>query len=305
MVASFGPCFVHPESANHTQAKIKRSWSMAITITEKVKSFYEEQPFNYYGSVTDAVAHIKKNPIRAYPDLGKILSSSKTKSVMEFGCGTGWFTNASAYHYSNSVTAVDLTPAAIKRAQEIAEILKVTKNITFVESDLFSFHSANSADLVVSIGVLHHTHNARQAFKHIQQFVTKKGFVFIGLYHLYGRKGFLKYFKDICDKDGEERAFQRFKSLKFSYKNETFLRSQFRDQVLHPHETLHTLEEVLEWLHENGLILRSTSINRFEKIKNTKDVIEIEKEYEKISFQRTHEENCFFPGFFTVLAQKL
>jgi len=277
---------------------------MANIITEKVKNFYEEQPFNYYGSLTDAVAHIKKNPIRAYPDLQQILSSSTTKSVLEFGCGTGWFTNALAYHYSNSVTAVDLTPAAIKRAQEIAEILGISKDITFVESDLFDFSSINSVDLVVSIGVLHHTHNARQAFEHIQQFVTRKGFVFFGLYHLYGRKVFLKFFKDICDREGEEAAFQRFKSLKLSYKNDTFLRSQFRDQVLHPHETLHTLEEVLEWLNENGFILRSTSINRFEKIKNTKDLIKLEKEYEKISFQKTHVENCFFPGFFTVLAQK-
>jgi cyclopropane fatty-acyl-phospholipid synthase-like methyltransferase len=278
---------------------------MTITIKEKVKNFYEEQPFNYYGSLTDAAAHIKNNPIRAYPDLHQILSSRKTKSVVEFGCGTGWFTNALAYHYANSITAVDLTPAAIKRAQEIAEILGVSRDITFVESDLFDFSSANPVDLVASIGVLHHTHNARQAFEHIQQFVKRKGFVFLGLYHLYGRKVFLKYFKDICDKEGEEVAFQRFKSLDFSYKNETFLRSQFRDQVLHPHETLHTLEEVLEWLQENGFILRSTSINRFEKIKNTKDMIELEKEYEKISFQKTHVENCFFPGFFTIMAQKM
>ncbi len=277
---------------------------MAITITEKVKSFYEEQPFNYYGSLTDAVAHIKKNPIRTYPDLHQILSLSKTKSVMEFGCGTGWFTNALAYHYSNSVTAVDLTPAAIKRAQEIAEIVGVSRAITFVESDLFDFSNASPVDLIVSIGVLHHTHNARQAFDHIQQFVMKKGFVFLGLYHLYGRKVFLKFFKDICEKEGEEAAYQRFKSLNLSYKNDTFLRSQFRDQVLHPHETLHTLEEVLEWLDENGFILRSTSINRFGKIKNIKDIIELEKKYEKISLQKTHVENSFFPGFFTVLAQK-
>lgn len=277
---------------------------MESEITKNVKNFYEEQPFNYYGSLTEAVSHIKKNPIHAYPDLNRVLSLKKTKLLMEFGCGTGWFTNASAYHYSKSVTAVDLSHSAIKRAKEMAEILGTSKDITFVESDLFDFITTNSVDLVVSIGVLHHTRNARDAFKHIQKFVLKKGFIFVGLYHLFGRKVFLKLFQDILEKEGEDAAFLRFKSLNFSYTDDTFLRSRFRDQVLHPNETLHTLEEVLEWLDESGFTLQSTSINRFEKFKNLTDLIQIEKEYEEISFRKNHVENCFFPGFFTILAQK-
>ena len=92
---------------------------MESEITKNVKNFYDDQPFNYYGSLTDADSHIKKNPIRAYPDLNRILSLKKTKLLMEFGCGTGWFANASAYHYSKPVTAVDLSAAAIKRAKEM------------------------------------------------------------------------------------------------------------------------------------------------------------------------------------------
>jgi hypothetical protein len=43
-------------------------------------------------------------------------------------------------------------------------------------------------------------------------------------------------------------------------------RSWFRDQVMHPHETQHTLREISEWLTGAGLTLQSTSINAFAPI---------------------------------------
>ena len=51
-----------------------------------------------------------------------------------------------------------------------------------------------------------------------------------------------------------------------SVKDEVMLRSWFRDQVLHPHETQHTVEEVLPWIKAAGLEPRTTSVNEFRPV---------------------------------------
>jgi hypothetical protein len=87
----------------------------------------------------------------------------------------------------------------------------------------------------------------------------------------------LKYFQDIKKNNlSEEELFKKYKEL-HSLGDETHLRSWFRDQVLHPHETLHTIEEIIQLLPEIDCRLVSTSINRFKSIKDQQKLIEEEK----------------------------
>ena len=57
----------------------------------------------------------------------------------------------------------------------------------FEASDIFDYKDANKYDLVVSLGVLHHTKSARQAFKELVKVTKPGGYIVIGLYHKYGR----------------------------------------------------------------------------------------------------------------------
>ena len=84
--------------------------------------------------------------------------------------------------------------------------------------------------------------------------------------------------------------------------DKTMLKSWFRDQVLHPHETQHTLREVCGWLAEHGLSLSSTSINRFEPIENVDSLFALEQTFGERSRQANLTEGRYYPGFFTVLA---
>ena len=86
-------------------------------------------------------------------------------------------------------------------------------------------------------------------------------------------------------------------------KDSTHLQSWFRDQVLHPHETLHTIEEIIQLLPELGCRLLSTSINRFEDIKDQQNLVEEEKKLHKVSEKRLKGKK-YFPGFFVFLLQK-
>ena len=136
------------------------------------------------------------------------------------------------------------------------------------------------------------------------RFTAPGGHTLIGLYHAYGRKPFLEHFAAMkADGASEEALLDRYRQLHPSYTNETHLRSWFRDQVLHPHETQHTLAELLPVMAKCGMTLEATSINRFGPIDSIDAVVAQEKSYEGIAEERLRE-GKYFPGFFVVLARK-
>ena len=79
--------------------------------------------------------------------------------------------------------------------------------------------------------------------------------------------------------------------------------SWFYDQVLHPHETQHTLEELIPVLHSEDMELISTSINKFEPFETENELIEKEKSYYDLGMKKLVAKT-YFPGFFVFLAQK-
>jgi SAM-dependent methyltransferase len=273
-------------------------------ITRKVRAFYEEMPFNFYGSAAAAAEQVQRNPIRAYPDLDALLSDDSIADVLELGCGAGWATNAMALAYGKRVTAVDMTASALARAAEVSHLNGTSGRTEFVHADLFGFNPGRRFDLVVSIGVLHHTHDCRRAFAHACGLVAEDGFLFVGLYHLYGRDAFLAYFREILARDGEAAAFARFAEISPDRTDATHLQSWFRDQVLHPQETQHSLEEVMGWLDAAGLALVTTSINTYGDPDNRSDLFAQEKNLLALSDRRNRVEGRYYPGFFTVLARR-
>lgn len=269
-----------------------------------VRDFYEDMPFNYYCDPQDAADRAKSNPIEVYRDLDGLLRGDGIGNVLEIGCGAGWAANAIALNYARPVTAVDMTQKALDRAIDVAKRIGTDGLTRFIRSDLFDFDTRDRFDLVLSIGVLHHTFDCRQALHHISAFVAKGKYIFLGLYHRPGREPFLDLLRGIVATEGEEAAFRRYAQLHPELRDATHLRSWFRDQVLHPHETQHTLAEVLGWMDAEGFTLISTSINRYGSVDDRPALIEAETAYGALSHQRNHIDNQFFPGFFTILAQR-
>jgi SAM-dependent methyltransferase len=275
----------------------------AGSVGDAVQGFYQDLPFNYDETGRRALLRIKNNPVRSYPELCDILDNDRVSSAIEFGCGTGWFTATLARHWGVRAVGVDSTPRAIARAREIVAALNLTDKASIVESDIFSYDTAAAQyDLVASIGVLHHTSDCHAAFHHVRKAVGPDGYLFIGLYHLYGRKLMLNYYRQMIANEGENYAFRRYQLAHAELGEGTLEASWFKDQVLHPHETLHTFEEVSCWVEEAGLHLVGTSINDYGPINDREEIIRLEREYERISFVRNVLQGKFFPGFFTILA---
>jgi hypothetical protein len=87
--------------------------------------------------------------------------------------------------------------------------------------------------------------------------------------------------------------------------DETHLRSWFRDQVLHPHETQHTYEEISDVLREEGCVIEATSFNRFKRLPSLAKVTQLERRCERTSLDALCKKGRYYPGFFVVWARRL
>lgn len=270
----------------------------------EVKKFYDLLPFNFAASTTGQLESILgSNQIESsYPDLHKFLKTSSKLRTLDLGCGVGWLSCTLAHYYGAQVTGVDFSETAITRAKELQK--QGAFQVEFICGDLWSFDFLNQFDLICSVGVLHHTENARKAFAHAASFLrpSTASRIFLGLYHDRGRAPFLNHFRRLLETAGTDEAFLEFQKM---FKQDTemqFVKSWYLDQVCHPHETQHSAEEVQDWLNENRLTLLSTSLNGFGSDISSESLKKAESDIEIRAIERLSQK-VFFPGFFTTFAR--
>ena len=269
---------------------------------EDVLKFYKELPFNAFGDIQEHQKNIKSGvSLNNHPVLTNILT--KKMKVLEVGCGVGWLSAQIADRFQSSVTSIDFNQVAIDTAQKAADSLGL--NVKYEVADLFKFEPNEKFDICISLGVLHHTNNCIAAIQRcVENYVKPGGDFYVGLYHLFGRRQFLQHFENLSAGGASEgdllKEYSRLSKVKT---DDTHLYSWFRDQVLHPHETQHTLKEITEVCANSGAKLVSTSINQFKDFKSESELFDQELAYEAISQQRISE-GKYFPGFFTALYRK-
>ncbi|MCH8189549.1 MAG: class I SAM-dependent methyltransferase, partial [Proteobacteria bacterium] len=140
---------------NETGGGGSGSGRTGVEIAASVLDFYKELPFNYRQSVAQHAKGIRENDmVRNYPGMAELFQRPDTR-VLEVGCGVGGFANSVAHHYGCEVTAIDFNPVATERAAEVARELSL--DVTYQVADLFEYAPGRTFDVVVSLGVLHHT----------------------------------------------------------------------------------------------------------------------------------------------------
>ncbi len=276
---------------------------------KEVKNFYKNIPFNYFNKIEYNLDSIcGRNSIREYKDLHSLLSRFKIRTrindVIEFGCGTGLLANSISYYYRKNITAIDYTNLAIATAKKTSQALNL--DVKYILSDIFNYHEERLYDLVISNGVLHHTYDCKKAFKTISRFIKPGGYIYLGLYHKYGRKPMLQFLQGYNYWHGEQAAYNLFRRMNNHMPDNVHSYSWFRDQVLHPKESQHTLSEIIEWLDDLSLTLCSTSINNYKRLSDTSipKLLFKEKSLEEYSYKKNVIDLEFFPGFFSICARK-
>ena len=228
-------------------------------VTEKIKSFYERNPFPNYDDFDDIASLIEKARKGLF---AKLLDDQIPFGVrvLDCGCGTGQLTNFLSIA-NRTVIGTDMCLNSLKMGQKFKEKNSL-KRAFFYQMNLFRpCLKPESFDLVVSTGVLHHTSDPFLAFKTISRLVKPNGYIMVGLYHKYGR----------LITDIRRRIFHitrdRFKFLDRRIVNKNISPAKrdawFMDQYKNPHESKHTIGEVLSWLDENGY----TFVNSIPKTK--------------------------------------
>ena len=263
---------------------------------QEVLDFYRALPFNYKASVDGAASPVRRQST-PYPVLVPYLG--RGARVLDVGCGAGWHTHALAYHHGCSVTGIDYNPVAIARASAVADALSI--DARYHVADLFLFVPDARFDMVLSIGVLRHTDDCVEGIRRVAGFVTERGHLLLGLYHAHGRRPFLEHFAAMKSRGASEaEMLAEYKRLHSALRDEVHVTSWFRDQVLHPHETQHTLREIVPVLEAQGMTLVSASTNNFAPFGSPQELYDLEPGFEDLARRRLTE-GKYFPGFFVAL----
>ena len=291
-------------TAEASVLNISASTTDATETTDKVLNFYKELPFNYYSNAVDtAVELLRSNRIKDYPVLHRHLRNLQGARVIDVGCGAGWFVNSCAHFYDASVVGLELNPVVLRQARSVAQLMPGCEKNQFIEANLFDYQPDRPFDIVNSLGVLDHTPDCHKAIRRVLKWIAPGGFLHLGLYHLYGRSPFLKHFARLqADGASDSELYDESRKLKPDISDETHLLSWFRDQVLHPHETQHTYEELQDWLGSEGYVIEATSINNFKRLPSLDRLVELEHQFEDVSKKALYKKKQYYPGFFVIWA---
>ncbi len=107
-----------------------------------------------------------------------------------------------------------------------------------------------SFDLVISNGVLHHTADPFLGLQSISRLVKPGGYLLVGLYHKYGRLA-TDIRRWVFNATNDRFMFLDRHAVD-SRVSAAKRRSWFMDQYKNPHESKHTVGEVLGWLERIG-----------------------------------------------------
>lgn len=110
------------------------------------------------------------------------LEDLRGKEILECGCGGGQHTLFMA-EVAKSVTSVDLNTVEIAR-KRVAHL----DNVTFVEADLARMDLGRQYDVVICIGVIHHTDDPTATFANIYRHCKPGGKVIIWTYSAEGNE---------------------------------------------------------------------------------------------------------------------
>jgi 2-polyprenyl-3-methyl-5-hydroxy-6-metoxy-1,4-benzoquinol methylase len=217
-------------------------------ITTTVQDFYEATPFPNYNDFETISDFVRKARQGIF---AKLLSEQipTNANVLEVGCGTAQLSNYLAATTMSRIWATDMTINSLHIGQQFAESNNI-RGICFVQMNLFyPAIVPKSMDIVISIGVLHHTHDTKAAFKNISHLVKPGGYIIVGLYNRLGR--LRTDFRQILYKALGEKALLLDPHLRKDL-SPAKRSAWIRDQYLHPQERKHTISEVLRWFDETG-----------------------------------------------------
>jgi len=239
---------------------------------QSVKLFYNK--YNY-PKVNQFTPRQRKHHVNIMNEIlglaGLSLSNIKNKRILDAGCGTG---DKSVLLAKSGaiVTAIDFSEGQLKEAKLRAQKEFGNKsNIKFSQKDLIKDDLSDLAktekekfDLIICLGVLHHTENPKLGFNKLVKLLNKKGIIILGLYHKYSRlkyKLFRSFIHLFVSRDPERIMLWLRKSFIGKLLSRGTSEPTLYDRYCVPYESYHTLNEVIGWFNNASFDLIGYSDN--------------------------------------------
>jgi 2-polyprenyl-3-methyl-5-hydroxy-6-metoxy-1,4-benzoquinol methylase len=182
------------------------------------------------------------------------------KQVLDAGCGTGeyscWFASRGA-----QVTGIDLSDGSLNEARAYAESVSLD-NVRFEKRSVLATGFADASfDFVYCTGVLHHTPDPFGGLRELTRVLRPGGKLLISLYPCSGfalREARRQIAKFLGGEDLQLRVLWGSKLFPFTarrlMKGEcNDAQSALYDYFGIPHETLHSVGQVLRWFDQLGV----------------------------------------------------
>jgi len=182
-------------------------------------------------------------------DLLRAIGSKKL--ILECGCGTGQLSHFLQLN-NNQVLGIDMSLGSLGLAVEHKQRNQLARS-SFAQMNIFSLAVKDeSMDVVISHGVLHHTFDARRAFMQIIKKVKPGGIVVVGLYNSISRipTWVRSKFINVLGSNIDYVVRNHFRDAR---KADIWV----KDQYFNPHETWHSIDEVMDWFKEGGIEYRN------------------------------------------------
>jgi SAM-dependent methyltransferase len=220
-------------------------------VTDIVKSFYETTPFPNYDGCDSAGSLMQKAERSGFV---KLLGEQVPLGarVLEVGCGTGQLTNFLGT-LRQTVIGSDICLNSLRLGHEF-KVRNAIAGSHFLQMNLFRpVFKPETFDLVYCTGVLHHTGDPFGGFASIARLVKPGGYVVIGLYHRFGR--LLNDVRRWIFHVTGNRGAALDSRLRKGRLGDAQRAAWFADQYKHPHESKHTIGEVMSWFDRMGFTL--------------------------------------------------
>src|SRR3972149_179157 len=185
-------------------------------ILHTVNRFYEETPFPGFDL---AKYRTKDDLVRQASWWAHKLDAEIPfdADVIDVGCGTGQLARLLG-HKGRRVVGVDYSQHSLDLATSLRDKFHLS-NVRFQRENILELSLPDgSFDYVFCNGVLHHTSDPYGGFQHLVRIARPGAFLLVGM-----------------ENDPEK------------------VRTWWADQYEHPHESTHTVDEVLGWFARNGV----------------------------------------------------
>lgn len=257
-------------------AELPRLAPVADEISRRVARHYEGSPYPRWQSLHISPAGSMKSMLSRFVEPSHLAYMDGAFDVLIAGAGTGKQALQSAFAYGPQaqILATDISAVSLGYARAAAKRYEAG-NVEFMVADILDLDRlGRQFDIIECVGVLHHMADPWAGWRKLLGCLKPGGLMYIGIYSAVSRANILalRSEPDYPGPGCDDRAARAWRAgllgrpagspgSELNISRDFYTLHEFRDLALHPSEQHATLNEIGQFLDENGLAFRGFTLD--------------------------------------------